>query len=101
MKLSYSSNKRNTIEYYPLPNGHADVFLRKNELQETDAEGNIRYVAEEVYFQIEQTVTKKDIEDNFDYMWNDAEKLVVIPTIEERLQMAEDTILFLLMSGGV
>ena len=65
-----------------------------------DEDGGIQYVAEEVYFQIKQSVTKEMIEENFDYMWNDAEREAVSePTVDERLQMAEDTILFLLMGG--
>lgn len=90
MQLSYSSKPHNKVDYFPLPNGFADVFLHKNQMTETDEEGNTQYVAEEVYFQIEQTVTKKQIEDNFDYMWKDAEKeKMKEPTIEERLEALE------------
>lgn len=74
MQISYSPKPHNRVDYFPLPNGHADVFLHRNETTETDEEGNIQYVAEEVYFQIEQSVTKETIEENFDYMWHDAEK---------------------------
>ena len=74
MQISYSPKPHNRVDYFPLPNGHADVFLHRNETTETDEEGNIQYVAEEVYFQIEQSVTKEMIEENFDYMWHDAEK---------------------------
>ena len=99
MQLSYSPKPHSKVDYFPLPNGYADVFLHRNEKMETDEDGNIQYVAEEVYFQIEQTVTKEMIEENFDYMWQDAEKTVSIPTIEDRLQTAEETILYLLMGG--
>lgn len=74
MQISYSPKPHNRVDYFPLPNGHADVFLHRNETTETDEDGNIQYVAEEVYFQIEQSVTKETIEENFDYMWHDAEK---------------------------
>lgn len=74
MQISYSPKPHNRVDYFPLPNGYADVFLHRNETAETDEEGNIQYVAEEVYFQIEQSVTKETIEENFDYMWHDAEK---------------------------
>jgi len=74
VQISYSPKPHNRVDYFPLPNGHADVFLHRNETTETDEEGNIQYVAEEVYFQIEQSVTKETIEENFDYMWHDAEK---------------------------
>lgn len=86
MQLSYSSKPHNKVDYFPLPNGFADVFLHKNQMTETDEEGNICYVAEEVYFQIEQTVTQKQIEDNFDYWWKDAEKDKVEPTELDILQ---------------
>ena len=95
MQLSYSNKKRSAIEYYPLPNGYADVFLRKNELGEPDNEGNIGYVAEEVYFQIEQSVTQQEIEDNFEYMWNDAQKTRVETVITEtdRIEALENALL--------
>lgn len=100
MELSYSNKSHERIAYYPLSNGYADVFLHRNETTVEDEDGGIQYVAEEVYFQIKQSVTKEMIEENFDYMWNDAEREAVSePTVDERLQMAEDTILFLLMGG--
>lgn len=99
MQLSHKGKPHNKIDYYPLPNGYADVFLHKNEIIETDEEGNTQYVAEEVYLQVEQSVTKENIEENFDYMWNDTENVTTKPSVEERLKIAEDTILFLL--GGM
>ena len=100
MQLSYKDKKHNKVDYFALPNGYADVFLHRGERTETDEEGNIQYVAEEIYFQIEQSVTKGQVEDNFDFMWDDVEKdKTKEPTLEERLQMAEDTLLFLLIGG--
>lgn len=59
----------NAVDYYPLADGYADVFMhRPTEIRE-DEEGNLVYVAEELYFQIDQSVTKEMIEENFDDMW--------------------------------
>ena len=68
MQLSYKDKPHNKLDYFALPNGYADVFLHRNEKIETDDEGNTQYIAEETYFQIEQSVTKEQIESNFDYM---------------------------------
>ena len=90
MQISYSPKPHNRVDYFPLPNGHADVFLHRNETTETDEDGNTQYVAEEVYFQIEQSVSKKDIEGNFDYMWQDAERDKVEPTKLDIIQQKLD-----------
>lgn len=97
MQLSYKDKPHSKVDYFLLPNGNADVFLHKNKTTETDSEGNIQYVAEEIFFQTKNT--KEEIENNFDFYWNSAENIVSEPTLEERLQQAEDTILFLLMGG--
>lgn len=89
MQLSHKDKPHNKIDYYPLPNGNVDVFLHRNEKIETDEEGNAQYVAEEVYLQVEQSVTKENIEENFDTMWNNAEKEKVVLTDEERLLLLE------------
>lgn len=83
MRLSHKDKSHNRVDYFPLPNGYADVFLHANEVEEIDNDGNKQYVAEEVYFQIEQTVNKEQIEANFDFMWNDAENITVEPSAEE------------------
>lgn len=90
MQIAQSHKPFNRVDYYPLGNGYADVFLHRNEVQERDEEGSIIYNAEEVYFQIEDTVTKEQIEENFDFMWEDVEKEPTQePTLEERLQALE------------
>lgn len=99
MQLSYKDKPHNKVDYFLLPNGNADVFLHKNEAIETDSEGNIQYVAEEIFFQTKET--KEEIENNFDSYWNSVENMISEPTIEERVQTAENTILFLLMNGGI
>lgn len=83
MQLSYKDKPHNKLDYFKLPNGYADVFMRRNERVEVDEEGNKRYVAEEIYFQIEQSVTKEIIEQNFDFMWNDVENIKPKLTLEE------------------
>lgn len=100
MRLSQQHKQHDKINYYPLPNDKVDVFLRKNEYTETDEEGNLQYVAEEVYFQVDKSTTKEMIEKDFEKYWDsggDIEPTIPIP--EERLQMVEDTILTLLMGG--
>ena len=97
MHLSYRNKRHNKIDYFPLPNGNADVFLHKNGKINFDEEGNKSYVAEEVYFTVNQNITKEIIEENFDKFWeNKGEVKVMNAGVEERLEMAEDTINFLL-----
>lgn len=74
MQISYSPKPHNRVDYYPLQNGYADVFLYRNKVEQTDEDSNPIYVAEEVYFQIHQSISKEDIESNFNYMWEDAEQ---------------------------
>ena len=100
MQLSHKGTPHNNVDYYPLPNGFADVFLHRNEVEETDEDGNVQYVAEEVYFQIEQSVTKEQIEKNFHYMWNDAEEVILDqPTTEERIEALEMALLEVILNG--
>lgn len=63
---------------------HKSMGTRKDE------EGKTIYLAEEVYFQIDQSVTKALIEANFDLMWMDALKAPEAkPTLEERVTETE------------
>lgn len=97
MELSYKDIPHNKIDYFILPNGRADVFLHKNEKTEIDEDDNTVYIAEEVYFQVDRLITKAMIEDDFDSYWEDeGEKVANEPTTEERIEMLEDTINFLL-----
>ncbi len=77
MQITYARKPYNPVDYHILPNGYVDVFMHKNETTETDDEGDLFYTAEEVYFQIDKSVTKEQIESNFDYFWNDAEKCAI------------------------
>lgn len=97
MQIAQSHKPFNKVDYYPLQNGVVDVYLHKNDTQETDEEGNTIYKAEEVYFQIKNSVTKEMIEKGFNLYWeNEGERVANEPTTEERIEMLEDTINFLL-----
>lgn len=102
MQISRSPHPRNPVDYFVLPDGAVDVFLRRNEITEskTDDEGNenIEYVAEEVYFRTDKSVTQDMVETNFEYYWNRIENHITEPMPEERLDMLENMIL-LMMEG--
>jgi len=101
MQISYSPKPHNMVDYYPLPNGYADVFMHRNERTETDEDGNTVYAAEEAYLRVSQDITKKHIENNFGHMWNDAENTFTEPTAEERLQALESAMLEMILGGMV
>ena len=97
MQIAQSHKPFNKVNYYPLNNGFVDVYLHKNDTQETDEEGNIIYKSEEVCFQVKESITKKTIEDNFDSYWeNEGERVVNELNEVERIEVLEDTINFLL-----
>lgn len=97
MQIAQSHKPFNGVDYYPLQNGFVDVYLHKNDTQETDEDGNAFYKAEEVYFQVKDSITKSMVEDDFDMYWeNDGEWVVNELTATERIEMLEDTINFLL-----
>jgi hypothetical protein len=100
VKVSRSPKSHNTVDYFLLPNGKADVFLHINEATEfiKDEEGNEStvYVAEEAYLRVDQSVTKEQVEANFDQMWNNAENPAYEPTLEERTKSLEDVVLMLM-----
>lgn len=97
MQLSYKDKPHNKVDYYSLPSGLVDVFLHKNEVVELDEDDNKVFIAEETYFQVNKSTTKKDIEENFNLYWEN--KGGIKPTElsqGERISMLEDTINFLL-----
>lgn len=101
MQKSYSPRPHNQVDYHKLSNGYADVFMHKNEASEEDEEGNLIYVADEVYFQVTQDVTKEEIEANFKYMWQDAQIKSYAPTAEERLEVLEAALLDMILGGDM
>lgn len=97
MQIAQSHKPFNKVDYYPLQNGVVDVYLHKNNTQEVDEEGNTIHKAEEVYFQVKDSITKSTIEDDFDMYWeNEGERVVNELTATERIEILEDTINFLL-----
>ena len=97
MQMAQSHKPFNKVDYYPLGNGFIDVYLHKNETQETDEEGNVYFKAEEVCFQISDTVTKEEVEEDFELYWdNEGERVVNEPTTDERIEMLETMLSVLL-----
>lgn len=96
MNIARSSTLFNSVDYYPLPNGFVDVFMHKNMRIEEDIEGNAIHIADEVYFQIDSSITKEYIENNFEYMWNDAENSIAEPTDKEKIANLETLVLELM-----
>lgn len=96
MNISRQSTPHKLVDYFVLPNGKADVFLRRNEIVETktDDEGNEyeEYVADEVYFQVDVSVPKTEIEANFEQLWNDVENPKVELTETEKLKTQLDAV---------
>lgn len=88
---SKSNKPYDAVEYYLLGDGFADVYLHKNQTISRDEEGNEWYEVDEVYFKIEESVSKEAIEKNFEYMWEDAinVKIETTATIEERVAATE------------
>ena len=66
-----------SVSYYNLPDGMADVYLRRELPIEKDEEGNDVYVYEEVNFKISADITEDNVKDNFDLLFEDAHALDV------------------------
>lgn len=110
--LSYSTILKNEVDYYPLPNGTVDVFLRKRLPDEVDSEGNETFVYDEV--SINTTLPREIIEEYFDLLFEDPTSLDVSegqqsPTMEDmaidllqtqlKLEEAQEALDFLIMGG--
>ena len=109
--LSYSTTLKNEVDYYPLPNGTVDVFLRKRLPEEVDSEGNETFVYDEV--SINTTLPREIIEEYFDLLFEDPTSLDEKPekelTVEQmaiallqtqaKLEDAQTALDFLLMGG--
>lgn len=102
MQITHSCKPLNSVDYYPLRDGMAQVYMRKNFRTESDEDGNLIHIADEVTFKINQDVTKAEIEQNFEYMWSDAEKIDYRPSLEEQLEVQARAIedLTMLVLGG-
>ena len=83
MRLSHKDKSHNRVDYFPLSNGYADVFLHANEVEEIDNDGISNMWLKKCIFKLKQSVNKEQIEANFDFMWNDVENITVEPSAEE------------------
>lgn len=96
MKATYNQ-KPDTISYMKLPNGKADVWLRKNIAETTDEDGNTTWEADEVYFRT--NLDQGSILAEFDELFLNGgetgsdEEPVGKPTVEDRLDAIEAAIL--------
>ena len=82
---SYNTQKMKSVSYYSLPDGMADVYLRRELPTEKDEDGNDIYVYEEVGFKISADIMEDEIRDNFDLLFEDAHALDKKEvTLEER-----------------
>lgn len=94
MKVYYDS-KPDAILYQPLPDGTANVYLRKNIEQaerstfnEDKEEKMTVWTADEKNIQTE--LSKEDVEANFDQLFLTAD--FPVPTLEERVAVLESAI---------
>ena len=80
-----STTKLNTVDYYKLPNGKVDVFLRKN-FDSYKSEDVEVFTCDEKIIQVDKSISKETIENNFEHYWqeNHREK-----TVEEKLEEFE------------
>lgn len=80
------------IEYIPLPDGSADVWLRQNISRLADDEG---WSADEVY--LRTTMAKEDVEANFDALFGRDELLTDLQSdMETRVSDLEDAMTMIL-----
>lgn len=77
-----------TILYMPLPDGRADVWLRRDIRQEDTDEGSKAWAAEERY--IRTGLTRAEVEARFDALFDAPEEEPETPkTPEERIEALE------------
>lgn len=109
--LSYSTTLKNEVDYYPLPNGTVDVFLRKRLPDEVDSEGNETFVYDEV--SINTTLPREIIEEYFDLLFEDPTSLdekpekeftteqmaIALMQTQAKLEAAQTALDFLIMGG--
>lgn len=103
MKVQFTE-KPSEIMYMALPDGGADVWLRKNINQITveapNAEPSQMYEADEVYFRTNES--QNYVEEHFDELFNGNIPVPPIPeiTLEERVAATEAAILEFIMGGA-
>ena len=90
---AYYNQEPETVSYMPLPDGRADVWLRKNIAETTDEEGRPVWEADEVYFRT--NLDQGSILAEFDELFLNGgetgsdEEPVGKPTVEDRLDAIE------------
>ena len=84
------TTKQPKISYFPTGK-YADVYLRKNERQHNNEEGQTFYEYDELTFKT--TATLSELEENFDKYWQKE------PTAEERLAVLEKAMLEVVLGG--
>lgn len=98
MKVVLFSEEPTNIQYMPLPNGEADVWLRKNICAVKDNEGNDMYQADENYFRTteDEATILENFDEWFDYEMPNEEPQTVedllldmMADFEERICMLE------------
>ena len=91
MMTVYYDYQPESVKYCALPNGKADVWLRKDIREETDDEGAKRWVATEHYFRTSMSAAEVSARaaELFD---EPSEPEYAPPTERERLDAIEDAV---------
>lgn len=84
------TTKQPKISYFPIGK-YVDVYLRKNEREHKNEEGQTFYEYDELAFKT--TATLSELEENFDKYWQKE------PTAEERLEALEMLMVDILGGG--
>lgn len=87
-------HKPDKIEYMPLPDGSADVWLRQNISRLADDEG---WSADEAY--LRTTMAKEDVEANFGALFGRDELLTDSKDVETRIADLEEA-MNLILTGA-
>lgn len=92
IKKTVSTQRLEPVLYFPLPNGEADIFLRKNVVELLDKTGDVYYEADEAYMRGE--IPLYEIEADFDAAYQKAAAFTQRPGVErtelERIQALEE-----------
>lgn len=90
--------KREKVSYYLLPNGCVDVFLRKNFDTYENEDGETVHTWDEKIIRVKETVTKEEIEENFEQWWESTKAEEI--DLAKRVKELEDVIDILLGGGS-
>ncbi|MCC8076402.1 MAG: hypothetical protein LIO95_10770 [Clostridiales bacterium] len=85
------------IQYMALPNGEADVWLRRNR-EQVDSGDGWTWQAEETY--LHTTLTRDEVAANFDALFDGTyDPETATPTIEERVEALEEQVAAMQAAG--